>query len=133
MAFYAEIARRLAGDMENLELTSAEKGPDEEATCHMGIWETGPVGDGAPAKVAEEAPHVLPEGITAEEWHRIARIYKDIDTDGNGSLDAWEIRAAVGGDSEGLFALLDANHDDEAPIAPSHVLCLCLELAFCQL
>jgi len=61
-------------------------------------------------------PLVVPEELTHQEWMRIQDVYESIDTDNSGDLDAWEIRATVGGDSEGLFNLLDANHDEAVSI-----------------
>jgi len=61
----------------------------------MGVWDTEPAALGEASGEASG----LPDGIAVEEWERITNIYNDIDTDESGSLDAWEIRAAVGGNA----------------------------------
>jgi len=73
-----------------------------------------PLGPPAIAEGSEEHAQENPaHGLSDSEWSRICEVYKGVDTDGNGVLDAWEIRAIHGGDSEGLFALMDADNDDQ--------------------
>jgi len=68
------------------------------------------------AATVQEDGEAVPDGLSPSEWKRIKELYQEIDTDGDGQLDVWEIRAVHGGDSEGLFMLLDTDGDERVSI-----------------